>query len=227
MNKNTGYIVYSRFYDVNGCHINIHIDGEPKKHIGIVPEFFTINEKISDALYLAIVHHEAVNQTRKHSGEPYVAHPIRVAKTVYKYTDNHDAIIVALLHDTLEDTNLKIDFIKSKFGDTVATNIEALTMPDKSVGNRATRKALYRKQIADASDVVKLIKIADMMDNYPSIAKYDPVFAKNIYLDECRQMFEIVKDIDYPLVDNLKIVLDLPLSSKKSKPENKIENLTI
>ena len=61
-------------------------------------------------------------------GKPYIKHPVYVAKRV----KGRDAKIVALLHDTIEDTSVTYDYIKSVFGDRIAESVKVLTK-DKTI----------------------------------------------------------------------------------------------
>tara|TARA_B110000093_G_scaffold142469_1_gene153564 strand:- start:39 stop:593 length:555 start_codon:yes stop_codon:yes gene_type:complete len=132
-----------------------------------------------------------IDHVRKYTGEPYIAHPRKVAENVeavirHTCKESHSKIFldefidivktVAVLHDTVEDTNANIEDIQEEFGDEVARGVWYLSDPDKFVGNRVTRKALTRDRLRNAPDYVKLIKICDINHNRGSIAEYDPKF---------------------------------------------------
>jgi (p)ppGpp synthase/HD superfamily hydrolase len=82
----------------------------------------------------------------------------------------------AILHDTVEDTQVTIEEIRECFGDTVARYVWFLTKPENYIGDRATRKALDISRLSTAPDVVKAIKLCDLMHNSSSIEEYDPNF---------------------------------------------------
>ncbi|HPX45924.1 MAG TPA: HD domain-containing protein [Bacteroidales bacterium] len=88
------------------------------------------------------------------SGQPYINHPVYVAKRV----KGNDAKIVALLHDTIEDTNVTYDYIKSVFGDKIAEAVKVLTK-DKTIS--------YEEYIASIkqNDLAKVVKIEDLKHN--------------------------------------------------------------
>ena len=71
------------------------------------------NKEIKDALLFAKKAHQ--NQYRK-SGEPYIIHPILVAVIVKLIGGDDEMVISALLHDTVEDTEVTIEDIEQKFG---------------------------------------------------------------------------------------------------------------
>ena len=135
------------------------------------------------ALKFATQAHEG--QVRKYSGEPYIAHPMNVARIVAEVTCDVNMICAAYLHDTVEDTDVTLDEIAtSGFGGDVARLVEMLT--DVSVpadGNRKRRKAIDRHHTGQASKQGKTIKLADLLDNTCSITRDDPNFAK-VYMAE-------------------------------------------
>jgi GTP pyrophosphokinase len=112
---------------------------------------------------------DAHKDMRRKSGEPYILHPIAVAQIVAGELGlGSTAVICALLHDVVEDTELTLEDIQREFGKPVAQIIDGLTkikgVFDVSTGAQAEnfRKVL----IAMAEDVrVILIKIADRLHN--------------------------------------------------------------
>ena len=80
--------------------------------------------KVIDALRLSQEAHS--NQLRK-SGDPFITHPLEVAKILTSIKLDADSIVAGLLHDTLEDTNLNIEEINKKFGNEIVELVEGLT----------------------------------------------------------------------------------------------------
>jgi (p)ppGpp synthase/HD superfamily hydrolase len=118
-------------------------------------------------------------QLRKYSGEPYIVHPIAVAKLLAKEVGDLEVIAAAILHDTLEDTDLSEDAIKAEFGPRVLAlvkEVSKVSLPTD--GNRAVRKALDQAHYAAASPDGKSIKLADLADNLKSVGAEDASFAK-------------------------------------------------
>lgn len=116
-------------------------------------------------------------QKRKYSDEPYVMHPLRVAQIVRSVDHTEDMIVAALLHDTVEDTDVTLLDIKNAFGPSIASMVAWLT--DVSTpyhGNREIRKKLDRLHLSLAPGEVQTIKIADMLDNSESIRRHDNNF---------------------------------------------------
>lgn len=136
-------------------------------------------------------------QVRKYTGEPYWKHPEEVAMLVAAFSDSEAMYIAALLHDTIEDTDTTKEEIQEIFGSEVAELVDELTnkFKDKSIGNRAKRKALEADRISKISRNAKTIKLADLISNSRSIVERDPDFAK-VYMEEKKAVLEGLQDGD-------------------------------
>ena len=115
-------------------------------------------------------------QVRKYTGEPYVDHCFAVSLMYQSWTVEMDkyALYAAVLHDTVEDTGVSIEDILDFFGPQVAEYVWYLTKPESFVGDRAQRKALDGARLALAPEVVRFVKIIDIMHNAKSIREHDP-----------------------------------------------------
>ncbi len=112
---------------------------------------------------------EAHSGMRRKSGEPYIFHPIEVARIVSEEVGlGTTAIVCALLHDVVEDTEITLDDIETMFGEKVSAIIDGLTkisgVFDSSVSLQAEN---FRKMLLTLSDDVRviLIKLADRLHN--------------------------------------------------------------
>ncbi|HEY9013277.1 MAG TPA: HD domain-containing protein [Devosia sp.] len=129
------------------------------------------------ALEFARAAHESIDQRRKHTGEPYIVHPIAVAELVKTVPHTPEMVAAALLHDVVEDTPVGLDAISHAFGDPVATLVDWLTDVSKpSDGNRRIRKKLDLDHLAAAPAEAQTIKFADLIDNSRTISAHDPGF---------------------------------------------------
>lgn len=137
-------------------------------------------------------------QQRKYINEPYWKHPEAVVKILEKYYPIEKAMVVAWLHDVVEDTWATCFDINIHFDAEIALYVSNLTMPDKSLGNRAKRIALYNSILSDSCELVQSVKYADLIHNTASIEKYDPDFAK-VYLKEKRELL-IMMDKGNPIL---------------------------
>lgn len=134
------------------------------------------------------------DQRRKYTNEPYINHPISVCKLVSEVKHTEEMLISALLHDTVEDTEVTIEQIETEFGGLVADYVAGLTDISKSEdGNRKTRKEIDRLHYKGSSPEVQTIKLADLIDNSSTIAKYDLEFAE-VYMREKRELMKFLED---------------------------------
>lgn len=162
-----------------------------------------MTERLDKAILFSKVAHEAIGQKRKYSGEPYFNHPLRVMKLVSSVLpDDEDALIVALLHDVVEDTDVPLTLIREEFGTRVERGVFALTDTPTVEGgpNRKARKKMDRERLAKAEGWVQTVKVADMIDNTSSIVENDPNFA-TVYLEEKRLLMKVLSDADSGLKD--------------------------
>ncbi|NUR23393.1 bifunctional (p)ppGpp synthetase/guanosine-3',5'-bis(diphosphate) 3'-pyrophosphohydrolase [Frateuria sp.] len=112
--------------------------------------------------------HAHRGQARK-SGEPYITHPVAVAGILAELGLDAETIIAAILHDTLEDTELSRTDITAEFGDVVADLVDGVTKLDKmrfSSRQEADAESFRKMLLAMARDIrVILIKLADRLHN--------------------------------------------------------------
>ncbi len=112
---------------------------------------------------------EAHKDQRRKSGEPYIYHPIAVARICAEEMGlGTTSVVAALLHDTVEDTDLTLDDVRDVFGETVATIIDGLTKISGVNWHTDSMQAEnFRKVLLTlAQDVrVILIKLADRLHN--------------------------------------------------------------
>ena len=127
-------------------------------------------DKIIKAYTFAAKAHE--NVTRK-SGEPYIIHPVAVAKILIDNDMDYSTIIAGLIHDVVEDTSYTLEDVKKMFGNTVAklvdgvTKINSLKYEEQS---QVEAESLKRLIIAMGNDIrVIFIKLADRLHNMRTI----------------------------------------------------------
>jgi (p)ppGpp synthase/HD superfamily hydrolase len=108
---------------------------------------------------------------RRHDGEPYINHCIRVATLVSQSPwATYDMVSAAVLHDIVEDTIWTIDEVYAIFGNSVGFLVKALTDTKDPALNRAERHAVYLKQLVVSTPAVQTIKMADICDNTTDLA---------------------------------------------------------
>ena len=145
---------------------------------------------IFKAMMFAAVAHEG--QVRKYTGEPYVTHPVAVAGIVNTVVNDKNMLVAALLHDTVEDTDVTLEQVNKEFGAVVASMVSDLTDTSKPEdGNRKARRVIDLQHTALASPKAQTIKLADLIHNIGSIVKHDPKFAE-IYMAEKKLLLEVL-----------------------------------
>lgn len=128
-----------------------------------------MNTKISKPLWqraAALAASAHVSQLRKDGSTPYASHPMRVALTVACLFEVNDdcTLAAALLHDVIEDAPHDYDDIQEAFGKEVADIVAALTKDMRLPEDK--REPAYDAQLAIGPWQARLIKLADVYDNY-------------------------------------------------------------
>jgi len=112
---------------------------------------------------------EAHKDMRRKSGEPYIYHPIAVARICAEEMGlGATAVVCALLHDTVEDTHITLEDVEDLFGPRVRLIIDGLTkIPEVFDENASIQAENFRKMILTISDDLRvvLIKLADRLHN--------------------------------------------------------------
>lgn len=124
-------------------------------------------EIIEKAFHFANKAHKGI---RRRSGEPYILHPLAVARIVAKELGlGSTSICAALLHDVVEDTDYTVEDIQNLFGEKIASIVDGLTKIAGGVfGEKASQQAEnFRKLLLTMSEDIRviLIKIADRLHN--------------------------------------------------------------
>lgn len=118
---------------------------------------------------------EAHKGARRRSGEPYVMHPLLVARIVSKEIGlGSTSISASLLHDVVEDTDYTVEDIRTLFGDKIASIVDGLTKISSGMfgENVSTQAENFRKLLLTMSDDIRviLIKIADRLHNMRTLS---------------------------------------------------------
>ena len=143
---------------------------------------------IKRAFFLAKEAHQGV---RRRSGEPYLLHPIAVAKIVIEEIGlGVKSVVAALLHDVVEDTEYSVEDMERIFGPKIASMVDGLTKMSGVFNADTSEQAEYfRKVLLTLSDDVRviLIKIADRLHNMRTLGampmnKQIKITGETIYL---------------------------------------------
>ena len=146
-------------------------------------------ERITKAFNFANQAHAGV---KRRSGEPYIMHPIAVARIVCREMGlGSTSICSALVHDVVEDTEYTVEDIRDMFGDKISQIVDGLTKISGGIfGEQASAQAEnFRKLLLTMSDDIRviLIKIADRLHNMRTLgsmlpAKQFKIAGETLYL---------------------------------------------
>ncbi|MHB9148375.1 MAG: sodium:solute symporter family transporter [Candidatus Amoebophilus sp.] len=154
------------------------VDEEELKHPLAIEIERELMDKVKTSKIDAKVITKALDTIKKYhagvkrkSGEPFFTHPIAVALILLSYCRDQDAVVAALLHDTVEDTSLSMLQIKTMFGDTVAFIVGKVT----NLEDKARRLSLddhenIHRLINYEDDRAAYVKLADRLHNMRTIS---------------------------------------------------------
>ncbi len=131
-------------------------------------------QRVRDAYALAA---EAHREQRRKTGEPYIIHPIAVARIVAEELElGANPVIAAFLHDVVEDTDYTIEDIRERFGDDVAFLVGVVTKQKKDKYEKSKQVDNYRQILASVQYDVRaiLIKLADRLHNMRTLDSMRP-----------------------------------------------------
>ena len=159
--------------------LDIYLSSQHRKKVEIITKAFNFARQA----------HKGV---RRHSGEPYIIHPLAVARIVCKEIGlGSTSICAALLHDVVEDTDYTIEDIKNLFGEKIANIVNGLTKISGGVfGAQASEQAEnFKKLLLTMSEDIRviLIKIADRLHNmrtleYMQVNKQYKIAGETLYI---------------------------------------------
>ncbi len=115
--------------------------------------------QLTDAIILAMQAHQHQLDL---GGQPYLAHPLRVAGAM---GTDHDAMIIALLHDVVEDSEIGLGEILKTFGDLVGSAIWALSRQSGETYPDYIQRLLKWSKAYPGGEVAVRVKLADLADN--------------------------------------------------------------
>ncbi|ESE39943.1 MULTISPECIES: bifunctional GTP diphosphokinase/guanosine-3',5'-bis pyrophosphate 3'-pyrophosphohydrolase [Shewanella] len=163
-------------------------------------------ELLKQAYQVARDAHEGQMRT---SGEPYITHPVAVARILAEMRLDHETLMAALLHDTIEDTYVTKEDLAEQFGESVAELVEGVSKLDKLKfrDKKEAQAENFRKMMmAMTQDIrVILIKLADRTHNMRTLGALRPDKRRRI----ARETLEIYAPIANRLgIHNIKTELE-------------------
>ncbi|MFE3327266.1 RelA/SpoT family protein [Streptomyces sp. NPDC059176] len=135
-------------------------------------------------------------QFRK-SGDPYITHPLAVTLILAELGAETTTLTAALLHDTVEDTDLTLDQVRAQFGEEVCYLVDGVTKLEKVDYGAAAEPETFRKMlVATGNDVrVMSIKLADRLHNMRTLGVMRP--------EKQARIAKVTRDVLIPLAERL------------------------
>jgi RelA/SpoT family (p)ppGpp synthetase len=142
---------------------------------------------------------EAHKEQRRKSGEPYIIHPLAVAKHMAEMRFDYETVVAAILHDVIEDTGVTKEQLSEEFGDDVAELVDGVTkLTQITFESKAEAEAeSFRKMLlAMVRDIrVMLIKLTDRLHNMKTLEFMRP--------DKRRRIARETLDVYVPIANRL------------------------
>ena len=107
---------------------------------------------------------------RRGKGYPYIIHPMEAASIVATITNDPEMLVAALLHDTVEDTDVTFEQIQEAFGERVATLVKNETAPLSDSMTWRAKKEAQLEQLTAAPYDSKIVAMGDKLSNMRGIA---------------------------------------------------------
>jgi (p)ppGpp synthase/HD superfamily hydrolase len=193
-------------------------------------------DEVKKGIYYAKKYH---GSQMRQSGEPYYSHPIEVAYMFAQYTAleiprlfRTDMIVTALLHDTIEDTQLTEKMIAYIFGSQVASQVEDLTRvkPHGKISSAEMVEMLYKEKKHD----VLLVKLFDRLHNIQTVSAKSPEKAKKIIEETLRYFVVLAEYLGLPSVSKLihtyttiNVLTDIDLNATNFSYQNNYQPLSL
>lgn len=207
---------------LEGCEQIIEEGGDHsfrgiERHVGRIKQFFSDEqskivdlfsaERITQAITFAAKAHGAQMTPM---GFPYLHHLMSVATHAmvgtrndgFSIEDQENAIIAALLHDTIEDTAIEYNDVTEAFGDTIADAVSALTK-NKLVGDKQAQMEDSIARIKAQPEWVWCVKLSDRITNLTGVPAHWDEAKKQKYLSEARVLWNALHEASEDLSERL------------------------
>ena len=168
------------------------------------------SDRIKQALDFATEAHKGVFR-KSGDNRPYVSHPIQVATLIQEYhPENENAIIGALLHDTVEDCeNINFKVIEDTFGEDIKNIVRDITDDESDLQNLPKdelKKVRRQRQVDNLKNIcseARIIRLGDKISNTVDITEVNDLAWQIGYTKFIRACYQELKDIKSPLVNIL------------------------
>ncbi len=156
-------------------------------------------EQVAEVYQAYLFGAEAHDGQHRLSGEPYITHPIAVARILAELRVDHLSIVAAILHDVIEDTEIAKDLVEERFGEEVAQLVDGVSkLTHIHFESKAEAQAEnFRKMMLSMTRDIRviLIKLADRLHNMRTLGVMPP--------DKRRRIARETLDIYAPIANRL------------------------
>jgi (p)ppGpp synthase/HD superfamily hydrolase len=163
---------------------------EKQELLARIDEIFSVDDRkdIREALKVAEACHKG---QKRDEGTPYILHPIRVGLILLNELGVNDPVpvIIALLHDVMEDSDITEAEIESRFGTKVAHAVKVLTKKKDYGLSKEERDRLYIENLSEADPVIRRIKLSDRLDNVRGLHRSPDPGKRRKYWQETRDVY--------------------------------------
>ncbi len=172
-------------------------------------ESYLSPEQVREVYRAYVFGAEAHKGQKRLSGEPYICHPVAVARILAEMRLDHRCLMAAILHDVIEDTPVTKEKLTEEFGEEVAELVDGVSKLAR-LGSQSRREAQaenFRKMmLAMTRDIrVILIKLADRLHNMRTLGVMRPAKARRI----ARETFDIYAPIALRLgINSIRLELE-------------------
>lgn len=168
---------------------------------------------INKAMYWAKRYHDG--QFRK-SGEPFYTHPFEVAYIISDYNLKTDIIVVSILHDIIEDTEVTVEMIVDVFGQRIAEMVDRLTR-DRPDGTKLSVQKILHNAYTKGDKEVLLIKCIDRLHNMQTIEAISSEKIKKTTNQTLSNFLSVIIHLGLPEIEKEIINKCLYYTSKNQK----------
>jgi (p)ppGpp synthase/HD superfamily hydrolase len=154
--------------------------------------------------YRSVDHYDPITKRKI----PYVSHCFEVGQIVAEEGFPDHTVIVALLHDVVEDTHVPLSHIKESFGGEVALEVEWLTLPPALQNDYAAKAQHQITMMGHMNDSARAVKIADKMSNVGGMISEPPSWGVNARKSYVRDAFRVVMAAEDTTDDRVKRLIE-------------------
>lgn len=149
-----------------------------------------LEKKMDDALHFTA---KKLSETG-HNSKPVLLHSFKIAMTLYSYNYSETIVIAGILHDLIEDTDIKSKDIEEKFGQKISEIVEVVSF-DSKINNKLEQAKIMFENCCNYGYEALIIKCADLLDNINFVTLVDDLEKRKKLLEKYKLFLEMSKEI--------------------------------